>query len=63
LTTPYTRRFRIIWKDGGSTDVEVDDGAQRLYRGESVFEIAAILACLNDDAHAQRTNIKYVREV
>lgn len=56
-----TRTFRIIWKNGGSTDVEVDRGAQELYRGESAFDIAAIIACL-DNEH-EKTNIKYVREV
>ena len=63
MTHRNTRRFWVVWKDGGGTEVEVDESAQRLYIGESPFDIAATIACLSDDQHAQPTNIKYVREV
>lgn len=58
-----TRRFQVVWKDGGSTFVDVDDAARRLYEGETVFEVAAAVACASEGRHAQHINIKDVKEV
>ena len=58
-----TRKFRVVWKDGGSEDVIVDDEARRLYMTEDDWEIAAALACIGSDLHKVRINIKDVREL
>jgi hypothetical protein len=58
-----TRRFQVVWKDGGSKQVEVDDAARRLYEGETIFEVAAAIACASGESHAQHSNIKDVKEV
>ena len=44
-----SRRFIVTFVGGGSMTVEVDEGAQRLYAGESPFDIAAFIVAEQTD--------------
>jgi hypothetical protein len=57
-----TRRFRVLWRNGWQpTLVDVDDSTRRFYQGETDFEIAAALACVQKQR--DRTLIRDVKEV
>lgn len=59
-----TRRFQIIWKNDDSVFVDVDDAARRLYAGDTIYEVAAAIACAaSDTPREQYMNIKDVKEV
>ena len=39
----YPREFEVSFVGGGSMTVKVDEGAMRLYAGESAFDVAAFI--------------------
>jgi len=58
------RRFRITWKDGTpATYVTVDESALRFYEGETIWEVAAAVACIGPDLHRVHSNVKDVVQV
>lgn len=50
----FVPTYRVLWKEGGETIVSIDDATQRLWRGETRWEIAAAIACVRENKHHSR---------